>query len=983
MFLKRIVMQGFKSFADKTAIDFDEPVTGIVGPNGCGKSNIADAIRWVLGEQSAKSLRGTNMTDVIFSGSNTRKAVNTAEVTLVMDNHDHVLPTSYEELEITRRLHRVDNSSEYLINGQPCRLKDIIDLTLDTGLGRESLGIITQGNVQTFADAKPEDRRTFFEEAAGVAKYKKRKKESEAALERTQDNLSRVSDILGEIERQVEPLRRQAKKAESYSRKKEELEKIEVAVLVAEIHQLDEKISASDTKIREREAEQVLADTRIQELERQTQQLRNDSRALDFAIGGLQEQLIRINDSITSEERKRAGIEEKRKYQEEHAGDTERITRMRERYQEAKFAYEDQKKRYDARRQQFDAAVQAERQAESALSSASEELDRCRQMLQAQKNRASVVRAQIESPFQYQQGVQAIVSARDGLPGILDVVAEAIHPKEGYETAVSTAIAGGMYHIITIDEASARGAIRFLKRNRSGRATFLPLSVIRPRSVPSDVLVIAENTEGYLGVARDFAEYDPKYESIAANMLGNTLVADTLETANELARRIRYSCRIVTLEGDVVNRGGSMTGGIAKNTYSPMTLQKDLREIEQKIAQTEQQVSRQEQRVSGLSEKQASLSDEVLTARIDCARLETAARSARDDYESAKTDYEEIDPEADREASGESAYSALAARLNELYARRDSVTTEIRLKNEKRTKDTQEIAEREEKVREIRRTLSQSQMQDSDLSAEKARAQTQKENDLLRLNTEYQMTLEHAEKLSFDLNMEEARQRVLMLRSQIKNLGTINPDAPAQYEEINKRYTTLKSQYDELVSSKEKLLAAIREMDEVMKEKFSDTFNRINQALPEIFVKLFGGGKARLIMQQPEDILNTGIDIDVQPPGKNIQNIRLFSGGEKSLIAICVLFAILKVRPVPLCLFDEVESALDTANVDRFARYLKEFSSTTQFIVVTHRTGTMEQCDVLYGVTMPQQGISQMLRVKLSEARQLAEKNQEQDKEAS
>ena len=971
MFLKRIVMQGFKSFADRTVIDFENPVTGIVGPNGCGKSNITDAIRWVLGEQSAKSLRGTAMSDVIFAGSESRKSVNTAEVTLVLDNSKHILPSTYEELEITRRLHRVDNSSEYLINRQPVRLKDIIDLTLDTGLGRESLGIITQGNIQQFADAKPEDRRSFFEEAAGVAKYKKRKHESELALDRTQGNLDRVSDILGEIENQVEPLRKQAEKAESYFKKKEELEKIEVAVLVSEISRLDSVIIDADTKMKEREAEELIANAQIAQIESEIQVLRERSRTLDFEISGLQEKLLRSNNDVQTLERRKVEIDEKRKYLIENGGDEERVHQLKERMEEMQFDYEDQKKRYESKSAEADLVRQKQEQISGVLESARSEYYRYREILQRQMNREHVLKAQLESPFQYQQGVQAIVSAREGLPGILDVVSEAIKPAEGYETAISTAIAGAMYHIITTDEASARGAIAFLKRNRSGRATFLPLTVIKPRSVSRETEIIAENMKGYLGVAEDFVECDEKYDDIVSNLLGSTFITDTLENANELARRIRYQYRIVSLEGDVVNRGGSMTGGTQKDSYSPMTLEADLRKVIKQIEDTRVVLDARETRVQDLENQLRNVSDDLVQRRIDLAKAETSLENAKREYDSAAADYRQAAPEDSLEE--ESVFNELVSRLNEAYSVRDEITTAIRIKNENRTDASREISSKEDRLKGIRDSLNVDSDQRGQWTSDKVKAETMKENYLVRLNTEYQMTLDHAKNLSFDLDIAEAKQRVLVLRNQIRNLGNINPDAPAQYKEIHERYTVLKSQYDELVSSKQKLLNAISEMDSVMAEKFTKTFRDINKALPEVFVKLFGGGKAKLVMVDEEDVLNSGIDIDVQPPGKNVQNIRLFSGGEKSLIAISVLFTMLKVNPVPLCLFDEIESALDTANVDRFARYLKEYSSDTQFIVVSHRTGTMEKCDVLYGVTMPQQGVSQMLKVKLADARKMSE----------
>ena len=974
MFLKRIEMQGFKSFADKTVINFNSQITGIVGPNGCGKSNINDAIRWVLGEQSPKSLRGNNMSDVIFSGSSNRKPVNLAEVTLVLDNSDHVLPSDYKEIEITRRLNRLDNTGEYLINNQQVRLKDIIDLTLDSGLGRESLGIITQGNINSFADAKPIDRRGFFEEAAGVAKYKKRKHDSELSLDRTQANLERLNDIVDEISKQVEPLKRQAKRAESYLEKKTELEKIEVAVLVAEIQNYDKEINKAADKLRSMEAEKLIGSTQIMNLEKEITDLKNEQRQLDSDIGGLQEQLIKVTEDIQNLELRKVEIDERRKYQLDHAGDAEKIAQQKQIVAETEFAYKDQKQRYLNKQAELELANQKLEQLNNRLNNTRNELQKYNENLRHLENQRDVLKAQAASPYEFQQGVAAIVKARENLPGILDVVADAIKPAENYEMAISTSLAGAMYHIITTDESAARNAISFLKRNNSGRATFLPINVMRPSYVSQEVLIVAQDLKGYLGTAKEFVQYDPTYENIAGYLLGSTLITDNLENANELARRIHYSYKIVTLEGDIVHRGGSMSGGYQKNYYSPLTIESQKRSVEKKLEETKALGSNLQTNYDELNNKVNGINDEVLTKRIEFAKMDPVLNSAKNNYEAAKAEYERLNPN-DKSEIEKSENDDLLSRLNGSYAKRDEISTSIRLKNERRIRSSAEVERKDNQIRTTRRDLAALEADDRQLELDKTKYETQKENSLARLNREYQMTLEHAEKLSFDIDLEQSKQKVLILRQQITNLGTVNLDAPEQYKEINQRYTYLKEQYDDLVASRQKILDAIKDMDEYMFKQFKETFQKINEELPGIFVKLFGGGKAKLVLEDPDDLLNTGIDIDVQPPGKAIQNIRLFSGGEKTLIAISVLFAILKARPVPLCLFDEIDSALDTSNVDRFATYLKDFSGDTQFIVVTHRTGTMEKCDELYGVTMPSQGITQMLKVKISDAVELANKN--------
>lgn len=977
MFLKRIELQGFKSFADKSIITFDSDVTGIVGPNGCGKSNINDAIRWVLGEQSVKSLRGGNsMSDIIFSGSAQRKAVNLAEVTLVFDNTKRFFDIAYDEVEITRRLRRQNSEAEYLINKTPCRLKDITDLVMDTGLGRDSLSIITQGNISSFAEAKPEERRALFEEAAGVAKYKKRKNVSLHKLKNTQDNLARLEDIILELERQVGPLKRQAKKAKQYIEYKEELSKIEINVIIDEIEGLQQQISELEQRRFDLDSQCAMHETTIQVQDVENEELRKEMLALDREVNQLQGDYSAAMEESNRLERRKVELNEKRKYALEHASSKERAKELKAMVEEAKFEYEDRRRRKSEMESNLALAKQQIAQLESDIGKARMELEGAQDMYQRLLNRRDVLNNLIKEPFNHQQGVRAVVAAKASLVGIEGVVSELLIPAANYENAISNALGGAMYHIVASDERAARGAIAFLKKNRSGRATFLPMSVLKPRFVNKEQRFVAEHCEGFLGCCDQFIECEERYRLLARALLGNVLVVDQLEHANELAKRLQYSYKIVTLDGDIVHRGGSMTGGTTRNATTPMNVQRELRQVKENLEGQYLKVSDLRSQFQALSSRKESQSTQMVQLRIALAQLDSVLQVKRGKYEGLLADYEQLAPQ-DREEEGEIQLAdELVVAISEIHSRIDDLTTQMRTKRERRAVAGNEAERREQTIRVTRRELSalKQEMQNAEVAI--AKAQTRMESAIERLNTDYEMTVEFALTQRSDIAMDGARERVRELRSLIAALGNVNLDAPAQFEEINGRYEFLSGQRQELQEASDKILKAIDEMDETMTRQFTEMFHKINKELDGVFKALFGGGRASLVMVDPDDVLNTGIDIDVQPPGKLVKNIRTFSGGEKALIAISVLFSILKARTMPLCVFDEVEAALDQANVERFAKYLSQFRGESQFIVVTHRPGTMEQCDALYGVTMQQDGVSTLLKVKLADAMEIIDKDE-------
>ena len=975
MFLKRIELQGFKSFADKTVIQFDQDITGIVGPNGCGKSNVNDAIRWVLGEQSVKSLRsGTNMSDIIFSGSEYRKPVNMARVTLVFDNSTRVFDSDFDEIEITRQILRANNEASYFINKTPCRLKDINDLVMDTGLGKDSLSIITQGNISSFADAKPEDRRSLFEEAAGVAKYKKRKKVSLSKLEQTKENLDRLQDILDELERQIGPLEKQAKKAEKYISLRDKLSKIEISVLVEDIDQYNEKINQINKELFDIQAMHTSENVELLKQETRLESIRKEMYALDKQINELQGKYTKAMEENYQLERRKIEQDEKRKYMLKVADKKARQKEIQAMLEEARFEYQDRHQRLMQTQQDLNNRRNIVNDLKTKISKARYESDQANNILTQLQNRRQVLENMMKQPFAHQQGVRSVMQAKNSLSGVYGVVSELLIAHADKALAVNAALGGSIYQIITKNEADARNAISFLKRNRSGRATFLPLSVCHPRKMNEQVITIASTSPGFLGFASECVDCKEIFDPVKERLLGNVIVVDTLQNANETAKRLRYAYKIVTLDGDIVHTGGSMTGGVTKNQSTPVTMRQELDTINSKIEGQKIKADSCLNETDILTQKLQKENDAIVTLQIELAKLENIYATKKAKYDSILAEYQELG--VDIEENAELAQDDLVVQMSKMHAVLDSLSLEIQSLRQSRFDKGNDAEQLENQIRLVRREMNSKQSQIHNYEMEVVKVKTQLENALNRLSTDYEMTYEYALTKKEDVEIESAKEEVIQLRQAISRLGNVNLDAPNEYKEVKERFDFMTSQKEDLEKASQQILAAIDEMDQTMISQFTDMFNKINAELDGVFKAMFGGGRASLSMVDPDDVLNTGIDIDVQPPGKMVKNIQTFSGGEKALIAISVLFAILKARTMPLCIFDEVEAALDQANVERFARYLSHYRGQSQFIAVTHRPGTMEQCDTLYGVTMQKDGVSKVLKVQLKDAVHIAKEEE-------
>lgn len=968
MFLKRIELSGFKSFADRTVIQFDAPLTGVVGPNGCGKSNITDAIRWVLGEQSAKSLRsGASMGDIIFAGSQSRKPVNTARATLVFDNSQRIFDSPFDEIEITRSISRSAGEITNYINRTPCRLKDIQDLVMDTGLGRDSLSIITQGNISSFADAKPEERRTLFEEAAGVAKYKKRKKISLTKLDGVKANLERVQDLVDSYKEQLERLEQQALKAKAWLESRERLTSIEISMLAARIEQLKASLEAVREQQTRLGAAIELTRRQMEDSDQQTQALQKEIFAADASIAASQSRLASIMQEAMQLEKQKAALDERRKMDLESGDARRRRESLLELFEEARFEYQDRRARLGALETELDTLRRQESQAQAGLSQLEGSRESIRQNISTLSSRLAGVQSRLAHPTGRNTAISAVLSSRNRLEGIHGLVRDLLQVDDTYAQAVSTALASAADQIVVSSQKEAREAIAWLKAGRIGSATFLPLSVCRPRTLQSWQIQKLEGAQGLLGSADAFVRCQPCYDALKSRLLGNILLAENLEAANRAASRINHSLKIVTLEGDVVHAGGAMSGGYSQKQSAAASLRREKESLHRQLEQEKGALQEMEAQIVTQSARLQDLSSARVQKQIDREKVASFLQIKKEKYESLQGQIAQLDLSSDRQND-----SALVARLSALQKEQDELNSSLSLAAENKKALLERQQQSSAQTRQARRELSASQSELQKLELESARLETHLEQDLLRLGSDYSLTYEAARAQAVPVDLEAAQSEVKSLRRKLSAMGSVNLEAPEQLAEIQEKYDFVTGQMNELEEARRQILEAVDEMDATMIEKFSAMFEKINGALDEVFKAMFGGGKARLVLCNPDDLLNTGIDVDVQPPGKAVKNLQTFSGGEKALIAISVLFAILKARTVPLCIFDEVEAALDQANVERFARYLNSFRDQSQFIAVTHRPGTMEQCDTLYGITMQQDGVSQVLKVLLKDAREMS-----------
>ena len=1184
MYLKGLEMQGFKSFADKITLDFSSGVTAIVGPNGSGKSNISDAVRWVLGEQSAKTLRGSNMQDVIFNGTQKRNPLGFAEVTLILENKNKIFPIEFDEVAVTRKVF-ASGESQYMINKTPVRLKDIHEAFMDTGLGRDGYSMIGQGKIEEILSTKSEDRRQIFEEAAGISKYRYRKEEAERKLTKTEENISRVADIIVELENQLEPLLKQSEKAKKYLVLKEDLKVYEVNAALSVISENKVQMSELEEKYRivsghleaakhdmekaELEQEEFYQTAREKEesVRQNEQELRNtetqismdrsDVEVLSNTISGNMQLIERIegemrelesrildvkNDILKAEEEKRAFIEQKAEKEEKivklqldseelsgGAGQqNEYIESLKDAMVESlnlvsdckiKLSNEDiirqglksrcqtvdneiAKKNEDfsqlenkmnelkkelERKEKFIADIEArmhdeQTQKEEFVKSLSDNQKRLTQVnieLNDKRSRLNMLRAMEQNFEGYSKSVKEIMQQHENgalkKASIYGPVSKLISSDAKYTLAIEAALGGKMQNIVVESEEDAKAAIEYLKSAKSGRATFMPISAVKGNELEVDKI---SHEKGFLGLASDLVSCDRKFEDIVKNLLGRTVVLETMDDAISVSRKYKNEIRIVTLGGELFNVGGSISGGSANRHASLMGREKEIKQLEQDAKRLENEYEQKTKELSDSEKKLESLelaimksadmlseNREVLivikqdiahneklssdfadaTARLEIEKAEinnkilmsekeskalsekieseeAVIAQKRDEINKLEQEFEAIMIRKQRIADQivditveKSAIEKDIAVLDEKIADltrdgeqhrnnadlRKSEIDDIKNKNSQFADDIeakrlnietmtlkteeykQEIAnllgeksDFEEKSRkmqtrskELRENVYQLTNDFNRIETKKVKLEVELENTVNRLWDEYELT--HSDALAYkkdDLGSNvQVNKRISELKGKIRELGNVNVDAIEEYKNVKERYEFLSGQRDDLERAKTDLLKIIEEMTKVMKEQFEEKFQQINKFFKTTFVELFGGGSAELTLTDPQNILECGINIDVQPPGKKLQSLSLLSGGERALSAIALLFAILKTRPTPFCFLDEIEAALDDVNVYRFADYVKNYSNDTQFIIVTHRRGTMESADVIYGVTMQEKGVSKLLQLNLNE----------------
>lgn len=1180
MFLKRLEVVGFKSFAERIGIDFVPGVTAVVGPNGSGKSNVTDAIRWVLGEQSAKSLRGSKMEDVIFAGSASRKPLNFAEVTLILNNEDEEVGVPYTEISVTRRVYR-SGESEYLLNNQHCRLKDITDLFMDSGIGKEAFSIISQGRVDEILNSRPDERRTIFEEAAGILKYKLRKKKAEQKLAETDDNLNRVLDILHELDSRLEPLKIQSSVAKDYLHMSEELKESEISLIIHDLKKHEDELIVVKEEHDNLEKQEQQQSLEITKLESKVDELREKMNQIDSLIDVAQEQLVEASAEVERWEGRKALMQEKRsnaekqlnqlqlalkeaKEEEAALANSEEenkqqyeikkkeiqklkaeikqldmtinssVTEIEQQIEEAKNLYIDLlneeaatknelkhieqqlaqheeteermndrseemlKKLQDVTKKKSELALQLEHiraqlkdlieqhdLLQRQLKITSSSFDEKQQMLyqayqhhQQLKSRKEALE-ELQSDFSgFYQGVKEILLARESgeLKGIEGAVAELLKVEGKYSKAIETALGAATQHIVTTTEQDAQKAIGWLKAKRAGRATFLPKSVMKSRKLLASQIGQAINHPDFIRFAYELVDFDEQHRGIVEYLLGNVLVASSLEGASQIARLCGYKYRVVTLDGDIVNAGGSLTGGSTKQQNSLFTKRAELEQLTANLSHIENSILQAEKAVRKEKEDLTNLRNQVETLKLQSEELrkkemelqtkfveleleeknlqstvsltsseKSSASSRRESLLEQKRQAEErlvqlkndlqiVNDKVDqlsqlkirsetekdllREQSAEkrSALAVMQEQLNQLQIQTadialkrskvleqiESITKEIEwIQNDeennlteeeieqavhqwiekrenytltiqenrlKRAEYQQQLSEFDERLKELQRIHKGFLEQLRSMDVKKSRI----EFEMNRLNTvlleEYEMDCEEAVEVAIELeDVEEIRKKVKLLKQSIEELGPVNLTAIEEYERVLERHTFLTEQRNDLVEAHDTLNETIKEMDEEMSTRFKESFDMIQQQFREVFRELFGGGHADLILLEPDNLLETGIEIVAQPPGKKLQSLSLLSGGERALTAIALLFAILNTRPVPFVILDEVEAALDEANVERYSAYLRKLSSDTQFIVITHRKGTMEGADVLYGITMQESGVSKLVSVKLEE----------------
>lgn len=979
MYLKSIRANGFKSFADKIELDINKGITAVVGPNGSGKSNIVDAVRWVMGEQSVKALRGdASMSDVIFAGSGSRQALSRAWVSLTFDNTDHYLKSEFNEIEIKRVVYKT-GENEYYINNSKVRLKDITDLFLDSGAGKESFNIISQGAVVDVVNSKPEDRRSIFEEAAGVLKYKKRKDESFRKLQKTNENIARVNLLIDELLTTLEPLKQQSIVAQKYLDYKESLEQIEIALLANDITQINveyneikEKVKQLTTDIEGMEFDNSSGNSKID-------QLKLESLKLDDEIEKKNAEVLKIINEISDLQSKKQITIERKKYEVDDTKLQNNIIALKEEILGINNNVEGLNKDLVM----LEGDINTKNLQELELSKVKDKLEdeRNRKVTEISSlnkdvmnlnNKIDIINENIMNDTKLPFGVKSVIN-NIRLRGICGVLGKLIEVDNKYGMAIETALGANINVIVVEDVENAKEAIEYLKENKMGRATFYPISVIKPRFIEQRVLDLVKNEKGFVGIGAELVKYDKKYKDIVFNQLGNVLIVEDIDSLNKIAKLIDYKYRLVSLEGEISQAGGALTGGTLKNNNGLINQKKELETFQNDLAAKSSRLKMLEIEMNNLEQKYREALINYENNEREILLLNEKKKQKKEYLETvlANLNAKQAELDGTLNVSNNSLDKELDEILNNYYqavALKENLEKELNKLKSERSELGVTIADLERKYREVNAQYNQKQNELKMAEVKVGKLDVKLDNLLMSLNENYGMTYERAkEDYELDVDADMARVKVNNLKVKIKDLGEVNTGSIAEYERLNTRYEFLSTQRNDLEKSVSELLAVIGEMDEIMKKQFLETFLKIKDEFEVVFKKLFKGGEGVLELTDPDNILETGINVSALPPGKKLNSIALLSGGEKTLTAIALLFAILNVKPVPFVILDEVEAALDEANVDAFGNYLQTRKERSQFIIITHKKRTMEYADALYGITMQESGVSKLVSVKLED----------------
>ncbi len=979
MYLKEIVASGFKSFADKLNIKLDDKITCIVGPNGSGKSNVVDAVRWVLGEQSVKSLRGDgSMSDVIFSGSKSRKALNVASVELIFDNSDHYLKVPYTDISIKRKVYR-SGENEYFLNGEKCRLKDILNLLLDSGVGKESFNIISQGEVDKILSNSPYDRRVIFEEAAGILKYKKRKEEALRKLDRTHNNLDRVNDIINELNLQVEPLKEQSKKAKEYVDTKEKLTNLEVALIAHDLEFLNEELEEAKQQKEKLSEEIMKISTDTSKNDALSIESQNRKEYLEKELDSINKKLLTVTEEVEKINGEKKLLQERKTQENKDDEVANKIRLLLEKKGNIEKEIELLKLNSKNLSDSIDSMNKSLLDAKQAFDKISNqknmeqlEYSRLDRELITINHKIDSLTLELDNGGSIPNSVKEVLRAKE-LTGIYSTIGDVVNTKDDYLKALDMALVSSKSFVITKDEASAISAVKYLKDNKLGRATFFPITVIKPRYVDAVTLNNIKTSNDFIGILADLVETDDKYRDIIYNQLGTVLVSSDINSANRLSKLVANRYKIITLDGDVIHVGGSISGGSTYKSKSLISLKYEIEHLKIKQERYKKELVEKNTLLGNLSKNQEEINNKYLElSRKKVVETEKLTNYKTLEENNLKT-LDDILKELDSYKSiKDNTITSLEEELIKNYNDKVLLKEKLILESKNINKELDELKlkiDEQQALEKLKNSNLRSLEKDAnDVEIKITKTEIKMDNMLNTLNEEYSLTYEKAKSdYVLELDSEEARSKVSTYKAIIKRIGMVNLDSIEEFERVNTRYQFLTSQKEDLLKAEDTLLDIMNEMDGVMKEEFSNTFQKIREEFKHVFKELFGGGNADLTLTNPEDLLTTGVEIVASPPGKKLTTISLLSGGEKTFTAISLLFAILNVKTVPFCLFDEVEAALDEANVEAFGKYLNHYKDRTQFLIITHKKKTMEFADTLYGITMQESGVSKLVSVKLKE----------------